>query len=72
MVSFTGSDAVGAAIQQAAPTVKRLVLELGGKSAMIVCEDADLDLAAAAGLRSMTMHAGKPAGSPRAIWCIAR
>ncbi|SCW40987.1 aldehyde dehydrogenase (NAD+) [Sphingobium faniae] len=63
MVSFTGSDSVGAQIQaQAAPTLKRLVLELGGKSAMIVCPDADLDLAAMAGLRSMTMHAGQACG----------
>lgn len=63
MVSFTGSDTVGSLIQaQAAPTLKRLVLELGGKSAMIVCPDADLDLAVAAGLRSMTMHAGQACG----------
>lgn len=63
LVSFTGSDAVGAAIQrQAAATVKRLVLELGGKSAMLICPDADLDLAAAAGMRSMTMHAGQACG----------
>ena len=37
MVSFTGSDTVGKQIlAQAAPTVKKVVLELGGKSANIV------------------------------------
>jgi aldehyde dehydrogenase (NAD+) len=40
MVSFTGSCAVGAAVMaQAAPTLKRLVLELGGKSAQIFLPD---------------------------------
>jgi len=40
MVSFTGSCAVGVAVaQQSAPTLKRLVLELGGKSAQIFLPD---------------------------------
>ena len=43
MVSFTGSDVVGARVMaQGAPSLKRVLLELGGKSAMVVCEDADL------------------------------
>jgi aldehyde dehydrogenase (NAD+) len=43
LITFTGSDAVGAKLQaQAAPTLKRLLLELGGKSALIVRADADL------------------------------
>ncbi len=51
MVTFTGSDAVGAAIMaQAAPSLKKVHLELGGKSALIVRADADLDLAVAKGL----------------------
>ncbi|CAA0137678.1 3-succinoylsemialdehyde-pyridine dehydrogenase [Mycolicibacterium vanbaalenii] len=42
MISFTGSTQVGRDIMAAgAPTLKRLFLELGGKSAMIVCDDAD-------------------------------
>ncbi|WP_255347008.1 aldehyde dehydrogenase family protein [Frankia sp. QA3] len=42
IVSFTGSDTVGRKIvKQAADTLKKVVLELGGKSANIVCEDAD-------------------------------
>jgi aldehyde dehydrogenase (NAD+) len=60
LVSFTGSDAVGAAIMaQAAPTLKRVVLELGGKSPLIVRADADLDVAAAAGLMGFTFQAGQ-------------
>jgi acyl-CoA reductase-like NAD-dependent aldehyde dehydrogenase len=60
LVHFTGSDTVGALIQaQAAPTLKRCVMELGGKSAMIVREDADLQAAAGAGLASMITHCGQ-------------
>jgi aldehyde dehydrogenase (NAD+) len=60
LVSFTGSDKVGAAIQaQSAPTLKRVLLELGGKSAMIVRPDADLMLAAQNGLGGFTVHAGQ-------------
>jgi betaine-aldehyde dehydrogenase len=45
-ISFTGSNAVGVQVmQRAAETVKGVSLELGGKSALIVLEDADLDLA---------------------------
>ena len=59
LVSFTGSDIVGAKIQaQSAPSVKRLLLELGGKSALIVRPDADLDLAVGGGL-SFTTHCGQ-------------
>lgn len=47
MVSFTGSTAAGIKVgQAAAATVKRVCLELGGKSANIVLQDADLELAA--------------------------
>ena len=50
MVSFTGSTAVGRAIlAQAAPTVKRVALELGGKSAQIYLPDAVDRVAAGAG-----------------------
>ena len=60
LVSFTGSDAVGATIMaQAAPTLTRLVLELGGKSALIVRADADLELATQQGVQSFTFHAGQ-------------
>lgn len=46
-ITFTGSDTVGARIYEtAARTMKRVSLELGGKSPNIVFDDADLDLAA--------------------------
>ena len=44
MISITGSTAAGADVaRRAAPTIKRVVQELGGKSANIVLDDADLD-----------------------------
>jgi (Z)-2-((N-methylformamido)methylene)-5-hydroxybutyrolactone dehydrogenase len=47
-ITFTGSDTTGARIYaQAAKTLKRVTLELGGKSPNIVFDDADLDQAAA-------------------------
>lgn len=64
LVSFTGSDTVGAAIQaQAAPTLKRCLMELGGKSAMIVCADGDVEAAAQNALASLTQHAGQACAS---------
>ena len=60
MISFTGSDKVGAMIQaQAAPTLKRCVMELGGKSALIVRADADIAKAARSGLAGFTTHCGQ-------------
>lgn len=60
MVTFTGSDTVGAAIAaQCAGSLKRVLLELGGKSALIVRADADLDLAVSTALRGFTSHAGQ-------------
>lgn len=60
MVSFTGSDAVGVIVaQQAASTVKKVLLELGGKSALIVREDADLGAAAQFAVGQYTLQAGQ-------------
>lgn len=60
MVSFTGSDAVGALISvQAAPTLKRVVHELGGKSAYIVRADADVMKAAMTAVGSFTANCGQ-------------
>jgi len=60
LVSFTGSAAVGSLIAgRAATRLTRVVLELGGKSALIVCEDADLAQAVRAGVQSATYHAGQ-------------
>ena len=60
LVSFTGSTATGRAIMAAAaPTVKRLFLELGGKSAAIVLDDADLGAGAGLAAFSVCVHAGQ-------------
>jgi aldehyde dehydrogenase (NAD+) len=60
LVSFTGSDKVGAMIQaQGAPTLKRMLLELGGKSAMIVRPDANIMAAAQNGMMGFTIHSGQ-------------
>jgi aldehyde dehydrogenase (NAD+) len=60
LVTFTGSDAVGAQVMaQAAPTLKRVLLELGGKSALIVRPDADLDGATLFGLSQLIVQAGQ-------------
>lgn len=60
LVTFTGSDAVGAAVMaRAARNITRVVLELGGKSAMVVRADADLDLAVRLGAMNTTTLAGQ-------------
>lgn len=60
MVSFTGSTATGRAVMAAAaPTVKRVFLELGGKSAFLVLDDADLPAACAMAGFTAAMHAGQ-------------
>jgi len=60
MVSFTGSTAVGRRIMAAASdTVKKVFLELGGKSAYIVLDDADLGLAAMIASFTICSHAGQ-------------
>jgi acyl-CoA reductase-like NAD-dependent aldehyde dehydrogenase len=60
MVTFTGSTATGRRIMEAASaTVKRVFLELGGKSAMIVLDDADVGLAAMVAAFSTCSHAGQ-------------
>ena len=60
VVSFTGSEAVGAQIlEQSAPTIKKVVLELGGKSANIVCADADLALAVPQSAVTFTRQTGQ-------------
>jgi aldehyde dehydrogenase (NAD+) len=60
MVSFTGSTRAGISISQgAAPGVKRVALELGGKSANIILPDADLSIAIPASVRSMMLNTGQ-------------
>src|SRR6202012_1833110 len=60
MVSFTGSTATGRSVMSdAAVTVKRVVLELGGKSAVGVLDDADLNGACSMSAFTASMHAGQ-------------
>jgi acyl-CoA reductase-like NAD-dependent aldehyde dehydrogenase len=60
MMALTGSVAAGVAIsEQAAPTVKRLHLELGGNTPVIVFEDADLDAAATGIVRGALDNSGQ-------------
>jgi acyl-CoA reductase-like NAD-dependent aldehyde dehydrogenase len=59
-VAFTGSTAVGRSIAAgAAATIKRVTLELGGKSANVVFADADLEAAAAAAPGAVFGNAGQ-------------
>ena len=64
LISFTGSTAVGRRImEKGAATMKRLFLELGGKSAAIVLDDADLEGASLIGM-GVCMHAGQGCATP--------
>jgi acyl-CoA reductase-like NAD-dependent aldehyde dehydrogenase len=60
VITFTGSTAVGKQIMAAASnTIKRVFLELGGKSAVIILDDADLAAAAQFAAFSIVTHAGQ-------------
>ncbi len=59
-ISFTGSTPTGKwLMQQAAPTLKRLSLELGGNAPFIVFDDADIDAAVSGALLSKYRNAGQ-------------
>jgi aldehyde dehydrogenase (NAD+) len=65
MVSFTGSTRAGVAVaQNAAPTVKRVAQELGGKSANIILDDADFEKAVARGASACFDNAGQSCNAP--------
>ncbi len=65
MVSFTGSTRAGVLVAQAAaPTVKRVAQELGGKSANIVLDDADLPKAVKSGVMQMMTNTGQSCNAP--------
>jgi betaine-aldehyde dehydrogenase len=60
MVSFTGSNAVGRQIfEYSAKNVKKLIMELGGKSASLVFADADIDTAVNSSLASIFLNQGQ-------------
>ena len=65
MMSFTGSTRAGIAVAKAAAdTVKRVSQELGGKSANIVLDDADLTKAVSSGVMSMMTNSGQSCNAP--------
>ena len=65
MVSFTGSTRAGVAVAfAAAPTVKRVTQELGGKSANIILDDADLQSAVQEGVQACFRNTGQSCNAP--------
>lgn len=65
MVSFTGSTRAGVAVaQNAAPTVKRVSQELGGKSANIILDDADFQKAVFGGVLQCFGNTGQSCNAP--------
>ncbi|MED5810890.1 aldehyde dehydrogenase [Mycolicibacterium sp. 050232] len=60
MISFTGSTATGTRIMiAAAPTIKKVFLELGGKSALVALDDADITSVVTSAAFAATTHAGQ-------------
>jgi len=65
MMSFTGSTRAGTQVaMNAAPTVKRVTQELGGKSPNIILDDADLETAVTQGLMHMFNNTGQSCNAP--------
>ncbi|HLW88627.1 MAG TPA: aldehyde dehydrogenase family protein [Terriglobales bacterium] len=68
MISFTGSTRAGVAVAvAAAPTVKRVTQELGGKSANIILEDADFENAVKQGVQECFRNTGQSCNAPTRI-----
>jgi aldehyde dehydrogenase (NAD+) len=65
MVSFTGSTRAGIEVaKNAAPTVKRVAQELGGKSPNIILEDADFKTAVGGGVKHVMTNSGQSCNAP--------
>jgi aldehyde dehydrogenase (NAD+) len=65
MISFTGSTRAGVQVaKMAADTVKRVSQELGGKSANIILDDADLTAAVKSGVMPMLINSGQSCNAP--------
>jgi aldehyde dehydrogenase (NAD+) len=65
MVSFTGSTRAGIIVAKAAAdTVKRVAQELGGKSANIILDDADFDVAVTKGVKACFSNTGQSCDAP--------
>lgn len=73
MVSFTGSTRAGIEVaKNAAPTVKRVHQELGGKSPNIILDDADFQRAIGGGVASVMMNSGQSCNAPTRMLVPAR
>ncbi|WP_449355466.1 aldehyde dehydrogenase family protein [Virgibacillus natechei] len=60
LVSFTGSGAVGQKVSEnAAKTIKKVALELGGKSPLVILDDADVEKAAKTAVSNVVMNTGQ-------------
>jgi len=65
MISFTGSTAAGIRVAKlAADSVKRVAQELGGKSANLILDDADIEASVRAGIHACYTNAGQNCQSP--------
>ena len=65
MISFTGSTRAGVLVaQNAAPTVKRVAQELGGKSPNILLDDADFETAVKGGAGEVFYNTGQSCDAP--------
>jgi len=65
MMSFTGSLRGGSAVTtDSAPTVKRVALELGGKSPNLIFADADIEAAVSGGVHAITANTGQSCDAP--------
>ena len=65
MVSFTGSTRAGVEVaKNAAPTVKRVHQELGGKSPNIILDDANMEKAIPSGVKQVMMNTGQSCNAP--------
>jgi aldehyde dehydrogenase (NAD+) len=65
MMSFTGSTRAGTAVMKAAADgIKRVALELGGKSPNIILDDADLQKSVARSMMHMAMNTGQSCNAP--------
>jgi aldehyde dehydrogenase (NAD+) len=72
MMSFTGSTRAGTQVaMNAAPTVKRVTQELGGKSPNIILDDADLEQAVTQGVIGMYMNTGQSCNAPSRMFVPA-
>jgi RHH-type proline utilization regulon transcriptional repressor/proline dehydrogenase/delta 1-pyrroline-5-carboxylate dehydrogenase len=77
VIAFTGSNAVGqeialsaAKVREGQPRLKKVIAELGGKNAIVVDDDADLDVAVADTIRSAFAYAGQKCSAASRVYVV--